>query len=1232
MAVRPITLTGMRARDHAPAPPRPGARVAAAFILAQLLLLGALMLAFPTAAGAAPVKGVVSVSTAGGYARIIFSLTEDVEADVRLAGGIVIVQFKQPVDVAVERIPMLATGYVAAARSDPDGTGVRMALSRKVTVNTMAAGEKLFVDLLPEGWTGLAPGLPQEVVEELSRRAREAEKKARLQLQAKQQKAMPPVRVRVGAQPTFTRFTFPLPALVSVSNERTDDKMTLTFEAPLRFDLADVQAALPPSISAIEAAAGQDNVAVRFDFIGKVDIRTFREDNDYFVDVQPIAREPEAKKPAVAAAREQAPPVSAPASVPARVPGEPQRTAEQAAVPAKPKPADTEAAPAEAAAKPPDATPVAPKPAAAPAAVAAVKPPAEPRAESRAEPATPSAAIPPREAEAANPVLPADPVAPVAVDVRRQGEAMRLTFPFNEPTPAAVFRRADTLWLVFDSQTPIDISKLSALAGQTIRSSSVTRSRGGQVVTLKLDRPKLASMGADGATWTVTIGDIMLDQTQPLSIVRLAQAAGRASATIAFTDPRKVHRLTDPDIGDTLFVVTALGPARGFVKAQEFAEFNALVSTHGVVVQPLADDVVVDTTADKITVARPGGLALSTAAARPMAGNGPSFAAGGGRAVARSQTLDPQTWGFDRESNFRDRQMNLVAAAATATDPQRLSARLDLARFYLARNMSAEAKGVLDATAAENRTATPDANVLMLRAVSNIMLRRGNEALKDLSGPAITAREDAALWRALAQVQQGKWPEAREGLTSLSAAAATLPLELQRYAFLEAVRAAVEVRDFGTAVSLLGEFDTLGPSPQSDADLTLLKGRTMEGLGRMAEALTFYHAVAESPDLPAAARGRLREIALRQAVGDLTRADATLALEKLTTQWRGDETEAEALQVLGRLYAEDGRFRDAFTVMHTALEVYPQSEMTRRIQDEAAVAFESLFLGNRSDGMSAVDALSLFYDFRELTPVGRRGDEMIRKLADRLVSIDLLDQAAELLQHQVDHRLQGAARAQVSVRLAVIYLIARKPDRALSVLRTSRSADLPNEMRNQRLLLEARALSDTGRPDVALEVVASMQGREVERLRADILWKARRWRETGEQIEKFYGERWRDFAPLGEAERADVMRAAIGYALGEDAIGLDRFRTKYAPKMADGPDRRGFEVVTAPMNTNAPEFADIARVVSSTDTLDQFLRDIRQRYPDTAPAAAAPAATPSAAPAPPAQPERGANAATRNAG
>ena len=813
------------------------------------------------------------------------------------------------------------------------------------------------------------------------------------------------------------------------------------------------------------------------------------------------------------------------------------------------------------------------------------------------------------------------PSAPVVAEVRRHGETLRITFPFAQPTPAAVFRRADTIWLVFDSQAPIDIGKIAAQSGSSIRNATVTRSRDGQVVQLKLDRPKLTSAGTDGNGWTVIVGDMMLEPTQPLGTVRLVQAGGRASVTIPFNEPRQLHRVSDTEVGDTLLVVTALGPARGFLKPQEYVEFNTLVSTHGVAIQPLADDLAAELAPDKIVVTRPGGLILSNAGARasPVVPG----AEGTRRAVSGLFTLDPQAWGFDREADFRDRQMHLIAAAAAAEDARRMPAQLELARFYLARDLTAEAKGVLDAVASDERAAQ-DGTAAVLRAVANIMLGRGADALKDLSGGAAAKRNDIALWRALAQAREGKWAEARESFRTLDTATATLPLEMQRFAFQEAVRAAVEVRDFGAAASLLSEFETLGSAREREADLLVLRGRVMEGLGRLAEALIFYRGAGDSADRPAAVRGQLREITLRQSIGDMKREEAAAALESLTTSWRGDATEAEALQLLGRLYAEDGRYRDAFQVMRTALITYPHSEMTRRIQDEAAVAFEALFLGGKGDAMPPIDALSLFYDFRDLTPVGRRGDEMIRKLADRLVSVDLLDQAAEVLQHQVDNRLQGAARAQVAVKLAVIYLMGRKPDRAIQVLRATRTADLPNELRNQRLLIEARAQSEVGRAELALEVIANMQGREVDRLRADVLWKARRWRDAGEQIEKYYGERWRDFAPLTEAERADVMRAAIGYALAEDTIGLDRFRTKYAPKMAEGPDRRAFEVVTAPFNSNASEFADVARMIGAADTLDAFLRDIRAKFPDTT--------GPAPSPTQPALPERGANAATGRAG
>jgi hypothetical protein len=149
------------------------------------------------------------------------------------------------------------------------------------------------------------------------------------------------------------------------------------------------------------------------------------------------------------------------------------------------------------------------------------------------------------------------------------------------------------------------------------------------------------------------------------------------------------------------------------------------------------------------------------------------------------------------------------------------------------------------------------------------------------------------------------------------------------------------------------------------------------------------------------------------------------------------------------------------------------------------------------------------------------------------------------------------------------------------------------------LLIESRALSDMGRYDVALEVIANITGPEASRLRADVLWAAHRWHEAAELIELIHGDRWAEFAPLDDVERADILRAAAGYALGEDALGLARFRERYAGKMGDGPDRRTFNVLTEPVDASGADFRAVAHSVAAVDTLSAFLRDMRARYPQT---------------------------------
>ncbi|MDN3274792.1 hypothetical protein QWJ07_11085, partial [Frankia sp. RB7] len=249
--------------------------------LAACLLIG---LGTPARAADA-VRGEASFSAGGGFARLVIKLGEDVPSEVTTAGSILIIRFDRPVDVPVDRVPEGAPDYVNSARRDPDGSAIRLSLARRVTVNTMNAGERTFVDLMPEGWKGPPPSLPQEVVKELAERARAAERALRAQRAAAESKKRPPIRVRASVQPTFVRFVFEMPDGVGVSSVLNEQKLTLAFNANLSFDLADAVVAAPPNVSSIKQKSDSDQTSVEIALIGDSDVHSFRDDKNYVVDI-----------------------------------------------------------------------------------------------------------------------------------------------------------------------------------------------------------------------------------------------------------------------------------------------------------------------------------------------------------------------------------------------------------------------------------------------------------------------------------------------------------------------------------------------------------------------------------------------------------------------------------------------------------------------------------------------------------------------------------------------------------------------------------------------------------------------------------------------------------------------------------------------------------------------------------------------------------------------------------
>jgi hypothetical protein len=299
--------------------------------------------------------------------------------------------------------------------------------------------------------------------------------------------------------------------------------------------------------------------------------------------------------------------------------------------------------------------------------------------------------------------------------------------------------------------------------------------------------------------------------------------------------------------------------------------------------------------------------------------------------------------------------------------------------------------------------------------------------------------------------------------------------------------------------------------------------------------------------------------------------------------------------MLADLYFRTGEYRQGFESVRAAVDSDPESPQVQALSDDAQKMFNDLFLNGLADSIGPVEALSIYYDFQQLTPPGARGDEMIRNLARRLVQVDLLPQAAELLQYQLDNRLRGVARTQVASDLAVIYLAEQKPAEAMRVLTDTRLPDLPEAVQRQRRILEARAMLDGGRDQLALDLLRDLSGQDVELMRIDAHWRAKRYAQAGQMIEALYGT-GQSSTPLSKSARMGILQAGVGYALTSDASGLERLRSKYSDAMVASPEWPMFDYITGPIEITSVEFRQVASQIAAVDGLETFLSAYRDVY------------------------------------
>ncbi len=546
-------------------------------------------------------------------------------------------------------------------------------------------------------------------------------------------------------------------------------------------------------------------------------------------------------------------------------------------------------------------------------------------------------------------------------------------------------------------------------------------------------------------------------------------------------------------------------------------------------------------------------------------------------AVLIGGCITPAIASMTRDAELRQ-ERTLLYALSMAALPERQEARWKLADHYLGEGKAPDAIGVLAAIIRHDPKQDSTPRMLVRRGTAHYLMGHMEDARSDLE--TVVLDGDTKNWLRRAVIREHfsnnsdailAWKLGVTALPTLSlreqvvvrVAVARSALAEKKYALLETVLVGMPNSLHGPEVDMLRAQAYLQTGKPDFADYYLTKAR--KGNNRRIIANVDFIRINAALDN--------RKLTIPQAIAQL---------DKLRFAWRGDRFELAVLKKLADLYKQSRQWRPALGALRQASSYIPEGNRDTALAQEMRSIFAEIFTKDGADKLPPLEALSLFSDYRDLAPLGEEGDQMIRKLSDRLVDVGLPDRAAGLVEYQVRYRLSGTAQAVVALRAAVLDIMANQPKAAVAVLRATKQNDVPEDIARSRHLVEARALIQLADTKSALDIIEGVSSPLAEKLRADAYWRAKNWKSLQQTVALIYSQ---DQPTMTIVDQRLIVRWAFALAMDGSASERDALRKRFGGILLSTSFKDAFALLTSSHEISSQQIRSLAVTLADIDQL-----------------------------------------------
>ena len=764
--------------------------------------------------------------------------------------------------------------------------------------------------------------------------------------------------------------------------------------------------------------------------------------------------------------------------------------------------------------------------------------------------------------------------------------AATLSFPWNRMTAVAAFRRDGYVWIVFDRKGDFDFSLERDLYKDIIHEMVQIPHSHATIFRLVTEKGYNPSLRREGLLWIVDLMYQPIRPRQSVDLILQRKTPFGARIFVPLDESPQVIPLIDPEVGDLMYIVPIFSSGKGVPNLRSFVDANILPTAQGMVIVPNIEDLKVYSSTSGIEVRGPKeGMRFSSEdilsfLAKTKIQKDPL-----------SQILDVAAWSSNAPQDYLKELKILQNNVLTADKKNKDKHRLILARYYFANGMYPEAMSVLRVIVADNPKMAELPGVIALRGAINFMMMRYDEAIKDLSSPLLKNDMASDYWRAATLAASSRTPEVylqtmKDNMAILQA----YPYPIKTRLSLAGLHAAVAGGDeFSIQNFMEAAYNSQNSKAEND-EIAFYHALWQETTGMYTFARQEMKKLAEGTDFYFRAMGGLEKVRMDTQAKTITPQERIEELERLSYAWRGGEFEYNLMTMLVAAYQDQKNFSQVLHIlkdMQIRFEGMSESENIQKLMESI---FEKIYLGENENDLSPVQAIALYEEFKDLKPDGEKGAQIVRRLADRLVSIDLLDRAANLLDDQISQPIGNKERGLISTRLALVRLLNKEPDKALKALKISEKSRFSEKIQKQRLYIQAKALADLKQTEEAAKLLEEDDSQEAKMLRAEIYWQAQIWDKAADALKLLITKPNPD-VPLTQQEAQRVLDWAAALRLAGRPKVVMRLRENFMPYMEKTNLAQAFDFITKTPQQGLLDYRQVAQEVESAESFHTFAKE-----------------------------------------